>query len=285
MVSTGPRQWCRHDQEPASASDSPGSRIVACGGRREPADELGERARRHPGIVAPPDARRGQRAPVDRHRHARLQQRDGACRPFGVEMTGPDLRPPAPYRHQRDVELAGQVAHPVEEVGVAEERDARAALDDVAHRRRLRPDREAAPVVLDGDHPHAEPTDVQALAWDRLDGLVAGPAAHQLGTARRRDHRRAGGQPAQRGEVEVVVVGVRDQHRGDAVAGPGRGRRGDAPDMTDPRAQQRVGEQPGAVELDQRGGVPDVGDRIHARQRLTPRRACRAGAAPARRTA
>ena len=247
----------------ASASDSPGLRILASvPGASWPTSSANVRAgmpgsSRHHTIGA---------ASVPQWIGTAMRGRssgDGARRALGIEVPGPDLRSPAPDRHERDVELAGEVAHPVEEIGVAEERHARAALDDVAHGRRVRPDGEAAPVVLDGDHPHAQLADLQALAGHGLDDLVARPAAHQVRADGRRDHGHAGGEPAQRGQVEVVVVGVGDQHRGEAVAGRRRGRRRDAADVADPRAQQRVGEQARAVDLDPRGGVADVGDGVH----------------------
>lgn len=65
---------------------------------------------------------------------------------------------------------------------------------------------------------------------------------------------------AQRGQVGVVVVQVGDQHGVETLRNPGRRRSAVATQRPDPPAQHGIGEQAGAVELDQHGRVADVGD-------------------------
>lgn len=81
--------------------------------------------------------------------------------------------------------------------------------------------------------------------------------------AGRDDERQAGsGQQPQRGDVEVVEMGVRDE---DAVERAERGEVDGAAlpaQVGDAAAKDGVGEQPGAVELDEDGRVADVGDRV-----------------------
>jgi Short C-terminal domain len=88
-------------------------------------------------------------------------------------------------------------------------------------------------------------------------GLEAGPPDERPGTGGRDDPRNVAKQ-AQRGQVEVVVMQVRDEHRVDAVghAGP----RAMAAQMGDPGAKHRVGQEAHAGVLEKDGGVAEIGD-------------------------
>ena len=58
----------------------------------------------------------------------------------------------------------------------------------------------------------------------------------------------------------MVAVRVGDEHGVDVLE-PGVARcRDDAPQVTDPRSQHRVGQQPRALSLDQDGRVPEPGE-------------------------
>ena len=128
-------------------------------------------------------------------------------------------------------------------------------------------------VVDGGDGEHLDARDLDGLAGGELAHVREPAAAEHLARAARDDHRRALREQAQRRQVEVVVVQVRDQHGVEVARGLRRGRRAVAPQVREPRAQQRVGEQPGAAELDQRVAWPTQ------TTRLIPRGARRAGRA------
>ena len=64
----------------------------------------------------------------------------------------------------------------------------------------------------------------------------------------------------------VVGVGYDDQIRGELVD-PGQG--DSAFDVANPPAEQRVREDPGAIELDEQSGVSDVGDGSGDTERLS----------------
>jgi len=94
-------------------------------------------------------------------------------------------------------------------------------------------------------------------------GAVAGGRDDGMGRGRADDARRPLEHP-QRADVEVVAMGVGEQHEID----PGQllvGRlRGDpAQHLEDPRPQQRIGHHPHPVDLDQDRRMPEVGDGGH----------------------
>lgn len=123
-------------------------------------DEALELTRGQRRVRPPPDARPCERAPVDRHRQARLPQRHGPRRALRVEVSGADPRAPSPDRQQRRIKAVRQVAHAVEEIGVAGEEDARAALDEVTDRAMPASERGAPAVVqrFGRDDVHVLPT-------------------------------------------------------------------------------------------------------------------------------
>jgi hypothetical protein len=199
---------------------------------------------------------------VDRDRHPRREEHGGLRGTLRVHVAGADARSPAPDRQQRDVEVAGEVGHAVEDVRVAEEDDPRCAVDEEPDRRLRRPERHAAAVVGGRrDHDLRRP-DRHDVAGGDLDDLVIGRAPHDARGTGRRDDRDVGGHPSERPDVEMVVMGVGDQHR---VATEVAGRRWrNPPDVADPLRQHGVGEQPRATHLEQRGRVAEVGDGVAA---------------------
>ena len=90
---------------------------------------------------------------------------------------------------------------------------------------------------------------------DALEATLAQEAAEPAWD----DDRHLRAQLLERGQVEVVVVRVRDQDGVDATQRPGVDRHG-ALQVRDAVAEQRVGEQPGAVEIYGDRGMPDVLD-------------------------
>ena len=74
---------------------------------------------------------------------------------------------------------------------------------------------------------------------------------------------------AQRGQVEMVAVQMGDEDGVDPLRHIGRRRGGVPTQVQESVAQDRVGEQPHAVELDQNGRVSDERQAI-VRQRITP---------------
>ena len=68
----------------------------------------------------------------------------------------------------------------------------------------------------------------------------------------------------------MVVVQVREQHGVDALRDVRGRRRGVSPNVSKPRAQHRVGEQPNATELEEHGGVSDKGDSVRRLRQPRP---------------
>jgi hypothetical protein len=88
----------------------------------------------------------------------------------------------------------------------------------------------------------------------------------------RPEHRHVAADPAQRGQVGVVVVKVGDQHGIEAVRQPRRRGCAVAAQRSDPAAQHGIGEQPGAAELHEDCCVANVGDFLGWRHFILPAR-------------
>ena len=219
-----------------------------------------------------------ERAPVDRDRDARPQQRGRLGRALGVHVARAERRAPAGHRQQRDVE-----------------------------RRRAPPSRRRGRC-----RPRSRPTGASPIT--KPSGSASGPrsgrrsrvvvsartastrdAAHVGRLARLElldlEARRAGAaRPAPRGAITrgrprraAAATAGRGGRGAGARSGPRRSaarrrrRRAVAPQVSDPRAQHRVGQQAHAAELDEHGGVADVGDAAAWRR---ARSSARPGASP-----
>ena len=68
---------------------------------------------------------------MDRDRDARLDERRRLGGLGWAHVAAPEPRPPTRDREERDVDVSGQRAHPVEQAGVAGEERAPSAVDDV----------------------------------------------------------------------------------------------------------------------------------------------------------
>ena len=228
--------------------------------------ELGGREideRRLPGQA---EVDREVRAPVDRDHHARPDERDRlrrSRRDRGGRRRR--ARPPPPDRDEPDVD-GPELGHTVEEVGVAGEVDRLRA-----RRRRSRPDRPTRRTARGCGR--ARPG--TALIWRSPIASVS-PCSTSMTDSNRRLRRsppRPRGttigellpEPLERRQVEVVVVAVRDEDRVDARAAHARRRRSRAPQVGDAVAEQRIGQQPDAVEIDEDRRVPYVLDSRQAR--------------------
>ena len=209
-----------------------------------------------------------QRAPVDRDRDPRPQHRRGLRRAARIEVPAADLRPPSRHRQQRDVEVASQPAHAVEEVRVAGEVDPQpGCCDHVPERVHARSELEPPALVDRGRGEDIRGADRGPVAGAELDRLVEAATPERPPAAARDHDRRLPADHPQRREVEMVVVHVGDQHPVDdrATSAPGCG----AVAVDDPqqaRAQHGVGEQPQSRQLEQHGRVTDERDarRAHA---------------------
>ena len=133
-----------------------------------------------------------------------------------IEVPAGHARPPAGNGEQRDVEVARDVAHPVEQVGVAGEPDPQRAAHEVAEGGHAHPEDLPAPVLGVG-RGDVDAVHVGVVADVEL-RHVREPAAaeHVAGADRDDDARRATDEP-QRLDVEVVVVEMRDEQRVDVV--------------------------------------------------------------------
>jgi hypothetical protein len=103
-----------------------------------------------------------------------------------------------------------------------------------------------------------------------FDAFEPGPPEERAGALRRQQARRPRPQHAQRGQVEVVVVHMREEHRVDPLRSVRR--RPSPTQVRDAYAQQRIGEQANAPELHQHGGVAQPGESIGSRYVAAPPR-------------
>ncbi len=168
--------------------------------------------------AARPQDARIERAPVDRHRQPGAEHGRGAGGALRIEVARAQLRPPAPDRQQRDVEIRLELGHPLEQVGVAGEVDRAAAPQDEAERLHPRPaERTPAPSWTAGvaatstsstqaDSPGASSSTRAKPALRSTPPPPRGTISRSPRSSLRSD-----------GPVEVVEVQVRDQHRGEVV--------------------------------------------------------------------
>ena len=201
---------------------------------------------------------------MDRDRDARLEQRGGPSGGLGVEVSRPDSGSPAPDRQQRDIESPAQLLHLGEEVGVAREVDPAAPPDVEADRVGDRAaDGPAAVGMLGPGRGDLDLPDGRDLTRLELRHLGESRAAEEVAGAARGEDANVALEPAQRGQVEMVLVQVGDQHRVDLPRDAGVGRRPEPAQVREPAAEHGIGEQADAAELEKERGVPDVGEAAH----------------------
>ena len=219
----------------------------------------------------PREADREERAPVDRHRDPRREQRG---RPRG-RARGPGGRRRASAPSPRSAAARGrsrraELVHAVEEVGVAGEVDARAPREPRSRSagRVARPASSAGRWWAVDGRPRSRPPP-SVVARGQLDARAEAARSSQRRPPPRGTisgtSRRAGAARADRGGRGA---GGRSARRR-PLRHSGRRRGGVAAQVPEPAAQHGVGEQPGAVELDQDGRVADERKAI-VRQRITP---------------
>ncbi len=201
-----------------------------------------------------------ERAPVDRHGDARLQQAERVGRGARAQM--PALgrtHAPGLDGQQSEVDALVQVVHAVEQAGVAGEVDGRRALHDEPQRIGGRRD-DPAPARVLGVHRHdLEVAEMKAGVAARLDDRLEADMTHGAAHVRGSDDDGRLGQQLERGRVEVVEVQVADQHDVDVVPDPGVGHLAEAPQRSRPAFEHRIGQDAQAVHLDQDGALTDVG--------------------------
>ena len=106
---------------------------------------------------------------------------------------------------------------------------------------------------------YANAAHVRYVARSKLVRSEAGSLEQAPGSARR-ERAHWAGQKAKRGQVEVIVMHMRDE---DCVQVRRHlGRRAMTAQVRDPRPQDRVGQEAHAAELDEHGGVADVCDAV-----------------------
>ena len=210
---------------------------------------------------ARPDAgerERIERPPMDGDRDARPDPANCLGRAPGIEVARPKARPPSPDGQQRDIDCSREIVHFRAEVGVSREIHARRAPDPVAERIRRRTERSSPSVVISADRFDAHIADVESVAGRDLRYVVARPA-QKLAQASRDDDPRPPPQTPQRGQMQMVVVSVRDEDGvylhvieevRDAVAVP--------VEKAHTIDEQRVGENAHAIHLDENRRVSEV---------------------------
>ena len=230
------------------------------------------RARRRPPRTRQPaprwaaSTRSGRACPSGSGSRPAVDERERRGRLARIHVAGAERRAPAGDRHERDIDRGRERGHVVVQAGVAREVGRLRAGDEVADRGRPGGgDRGAAVVVVGLERRDCEASHGGRARRPRSRARAPRRAA-ELAEPGRRDQQRVAGDPAKRRRVEMVAVGVRDEHRVDSSRAASA--RSLPPQMGDPRPQDRVGEDPDAVEVEQQGGVSDIGD-VH-QQSLIP---------------
>jgi hypothetical protein len=104
--------------------------------------------------------------------------------------------------------------------------------------------------------------DRDAVARDELVDVREADAPQRAARALRRDHAHAAPDQPQRPDVEVIEVDVGDQHGIDPLDHVVGRRRPVAAQVGKPPAQQRIGQQAHAADLEQHGRMADPGQAL-----------------------
>jgi hypothetical protein len=118
--------------------------------------------------------------------------------------------------------------------------------------------------VRRGHREHVHAGDSHALARHHLAHVREPDPAQDRATAAWHDDRHRALQPAHRRHVEVVEVQVREEHAVERLVVLRRRRRRASPQVREPVAQERVGEEPGTGEVETDGRMTQVRDRLGA---------------------
>jgi hypothetical protein len=178
---------------------------------------------------------------------------------------------PAPNWDEDQIERP-KVGHAGEEVRVAREVRGSRSLDREADG--LTSAEASAATMLSGSCAHRDLAEDNLLTHlDLPNSLAISPAQHRSGAERRNDWN-ARVEVPQRGYVEVVVMGVRDEHRVD-VAETRRVDRLHATQVCYPSSQERVGQDSQAVKLEKDGRVSYPGHREWPGLKSAARHNCR----------
>ncbi len=226
---------------------------------RKPAGVPGEGSGGRIRIPDPGRQRGSEGSPVDRDCDNRLEQCGGPRRALGIHVAAADACAPTPDREQRERDAPSEFAHLLEHVGIAREVDACRPLHEVAER--LVPPAERMPAATVPCLRREDPELVDPGSFADLERAGVQPASAQQSDAVAWSEHGAGArQPSEGGEVQMIVVGVGDEHGVESLE-PGVERwRNDAPQVSHAGSQHRVGQQPRVPRLDQDGGVPDPGE-------------------------
>jgi len=117
--------------------------------------------------------------------------------------------------------------------------------------------------VLGVRHAEGEPADLELVARVHLAHALEPPSSQELPQSLWDHDRQEPVQTAERGVVEVVEMGVRDEDPLDRPQQSGVDR-GLAAEMPHPAAEHGVGDEPRAVDVDHDGAVPQPGEPVQS---------------------
>jgi hypothetical protein len=177
-------------------------------------------------------------------------------------------RPPPSDGEQREVEVVGQLRHLVEQAGVAGEVRREPTLHQVPERVARRGHGMARDAVHGGSGGQPQAADVAALPRLHLGHVRESEAPDEPLRRARGEHRCVLVDEAQRWDVEVVEVRVRDDDRVEVAVDARRRQRAVTDERAHAQPQQRVGEDARAVHLDEDGGMAHKGRRQRGGRRL-----------------
>ena len=125
--------------------------------------------------------------------------------------------------------------------------------------------------MIGGRRADRDRADLHLVSRDHLDHVLEPTEAQHRPQAPRHDDLRRRAQAPERPQVEVVVVGMGDQH---GLCGRQLARRLDeAPEVDDAPAEDGIGQEPDAVELDRHRAVTKPGDAIRRCHACDPKSA------------
>jgi len=185
-----------------------------------------------------------------------LKRQRGSAR---VHVARPERRPPARDGQQRHVNRPERV-HLRKQVGITREVDPRAPLHDEPEAAAQRPERRPEPDVIGVDRPDPYLSHGRHVAGQHLARPAeATPGQERPGSARDQQTRVQPDLP-QRGHVQVILVHVGDEHGVHRMIEVRAGDGMPPIECGDAVPQQRIGQDAGVVQVDQRRGVAQEPD-------------------------
>jgi len=200
-------------------------------------------------------------APMDRDHDLRMEPARRLCRADRIEMPRTKSRSPAPDWHERDVQIETKFRHAVEEICITGKIDALRAAEHVSHGVRCRAERRTPTGVVGGYSADHEISNLFPITNTEFSYPAESPPYEPVSGTARHKHELVVAETAQRWQIEMIPMQVRNQ---DCINAPRpiRFRQRDAaPEVRDAASKHRIGQDPGVVVLQEHRRVAKPSDR------------------------